>query len=212
MIRVLVKASSTTTRAALERLLRANPRFEVIDRSSTAGLRDGSIEAFGPDVVVAQVAGQDDELAQELLDWAAAGGPVVVLVDDPAAAWTGDALRAGVKAVLPSGLAGEEISAAVEAAVRGLVVLHPEDVENLLSAGARTADGVPAALVESLTPREIQVLRLLAEGLGNKGIASRLEISEHTVKFHVASILGKLGAASRTEAVTLGIRNGLIMI
>ncbi len=111
MIRVLVKASSTTTRAALERLLRANPRFEVIDSSSTAGLREGSIEAFGPDVAVAQVGGQDDELVQELLDWAAAGGPVVVLVDDPAAAWTGDALRAGVKALLPTSLTGQEISA-----------------------------------------------------------------------------------------------------
>jgi two-component system, NarL family, response regulator YdfI len=63
-----------------------------------------------------------------------------------------------------------------------------------------------------LTPREIEVLRLVAVGLGNKEIASRLEISEHTVKFHLASLMGKLGAATRTEAVTLGIRHGLIMV
>ena len=63
-----------------------------------------------------------------------------------------------------------------------------------------------------LTPREIEVLQLLSEGLGNKEIASRLNISEHTAKFHVASILGKLGATTRTEAVTLGIRHGLVMI
>jgi DNA-binding NarL/FixJ family response regulator len=63
-----------------------------------------------------------------------------------------------------------------------------------------------------LTPRELEVLQLLAAGLGNKEIASRLTISEHTVKFHVASIMGKLGAVSRTEAVTLGIRHGLIMV
>jgi DNA-binding NarL/FixJ family response regulator len=67
-------------------------------------------------------------------------------------------------------------------------------------------------LPEALTPREIEVLRLLAEGVGNKEIASRLGLSEHTVKFHVASIMGKLGAESRTEAVTMGIRHGIILI
>jgi DNA-binding NarL/FixJ family response regulator len=63
-----------------------------------------------------------------------------------------------------------------------------------------------------LTPREQEVLRMLARGLANKEIAARLNISEHTVKFHVAAILGKLGAASRTEAVALGIRHGLILL
>jgi DNA-binding NarL/FixJ family response regulator len=67
-------------------------------------------------------------------------------------------------------------------------------------------------LVEALTPRELQVLRLIAEGMPNKEIADQLSISEHTVKFHVASVLGKLQAASRTEAVTQGIRRGLVPI
>jgi DNA-binding NarL/FixJ family response regulator len=65
---------------------------------------------------------------------------------------------------------------------------------------------------EPLTPREIDVLSLLAEGAGNKEIAARLHISEHTVKFHVSSILGKLGAATRTEAVTRGYKEGLILM
>ncbi len=65
---------------------------------------------------------------------------------------------------------------------------------------------------EPLTARETEVLTMLAEGLGNKRIAARLGISEHTVKFHVASVLGKLSATSRTEAVTIGVRAGLIMI
>jgi two-component system, NarL family, response regulator YdfI len=73
-----------------------------------------------------------------------------------------------------------------------------------------TAD--PPALSQALTEREIQVLQLLAEGVGNKVIATRLNISEHTVKFHISSVLSKMGAASRTEAVTQGIRNGLILI
>jgi DNA-binding NarL/FixJ family response regulator len=66
--------------------------------------------------------------------------------------------------------------------------------------------------VEELTPREVEVLRLLADGLGNKEVALRLGISDHTVQFHISSILAKLGAGSRTEAVTLGIRRGLILL
>ena len=71
---------------------------------------------------------------------------------------------------------------------------------------------MPARPGQALTPREIEVLGMLAEGLGNKEIAWRLQISEHTVKFHVASILSKLDASSRTEAVTVGFRQGLIML
>jgi two-component system, NarL family, response regulator YdfI len=69
-----------------------------------------------------------------------------------------------------------------------------------------------AELSEEMTPRETDVLRMLAEGLVNKDIGARLGISEHTVKFHISSILDKLGASTRTEAVTLGIRRGLIPI
>jgi DNA-binding NarL/FixJ family response regulator len=123
-----------------------------------------------------------------------------------------ETLRSGVKAVLGSTRTGPEIIAAVEAAAAGLVVLDPSGVENLL----RTPMGVSTPgsehFVEPLTAREIEVLQLLAAGLGNKEIASRLAISDHTAKFHVAAIMGKLGASSRTEAVTLGIRHALIMI
>jgi len=67
-------------------------------------------------------------------------------------------------------------------------------------------------LVEPLTPREIEILRAIADGLGNKEIATRFGISENTVKFHVGSVMGKLGASSRTEAVMLGIRYGIVFI
>jgi DNA-binding NarL/FixJ family response regulator len=107
---------------------------------------------------------------------------------------------------------GPEIVAAIEAAAAGLVVLDATGIETLLRAPSAVSASGSEALVEALTPRELEVLQLLAAGLGNKEIASRLAISEHTVKFHVASIMGKLGAASRTEAVTLGIRHGLIMV
>ena len=79
-------------------------------------------------------------------------------------------------------------------------------------APSRSEGAGRAALVEPLTPRELEVLRLMAEGLPNKTIAARLEISEHTVKFHVNTILGKLGVASRTEAVVRATRLGLILL
>jgi DNA-binding NarL/FixJ family response regulator len=122
-----------------------------------------------------------------------------------------DAVRRGAAAVLPRDASPEEILAAVTAADAGLVTLPRPTALSLLPAGlSLSRTSAPAA--EPLTPREIEVLSLLAEGAGNKMIARRLGISEHTVKFHVGSILAKLDASSRTEAVTLGLRQGLIMV
>jgi len=104
----------------------------------------------------------------------------------------------GAAGVLPLSASPQELAAAIEAVAAGLLVTHP---------ATRSAP-----VLEELTPREIEVLRLLADGDGNKTIAYRLGISEHTVKFHVSSILAKLGAGSRTEAVTLGLRRGLILL
>ncbi|HJZ71281.1 MAG TPA: response regulator transcription factor [Vicinamibacterales bacterium] len=80
------------------------------------------------------------------------------------------------------------------------------------TASAETDGSEPFAIEETLTPREVQVLELLAEGLANKGIAERLGISDQTVKFHVASISGKLGAVNRTDAVRRAVRRGLITL
>jgi DNA-binding NarL/FixJ family response regulator len=103
----------------------------------------------------------------------------------------------------------QQLALAVEAAANGLVVLDPGEVRAERSSSARP---VTLELSEPLTVRERQVLQMLAGGLGNKEIASRLKISEHTAKFHVASILGKFGASSRTEAVAIGLRRGLILL
>ena len=112
---------------------------------------------------------------------------------------------------MPRAASADEIMLAIEAVVAGLVVLHPDRVEALRRVwpGRDRSDRV---VRESLTARETEVLIMMAEGLGNKSIAARLGISEHTVKFHVASIFTKLKAGSRTEAVAIGVRRGLIMI
>jgi DNA-binding NarL/FixJ family response regulator len=212
MIRVLIRASSAMAKAGLESIVRAYPSLQLVsDSEDSFGATDdaGVIADMEPDVVLAEVEGRDDENASLVLDDAANGAAVVLLVRGAATDWA-DALRHGVKAVLPSDVSGAQIAAAIEAAFSGLVVLHPSEVESLVQ--SQRGNEIPDALPEALTPREIEVLRLLAEGLGNKEIAARLGISEHTVKFHVASVMGKLGAASRTEAVTLGIRRGVVLI
>jgi NarL family two-component system response regulator YdfI len=146
----------------------------------------------------------DQEQAQELIDFAASSPPLIVLALDPQPPWLSEALRAGVRGVLPRDASIPEIAAAIEAAAAGLVVLHPEAVESPV---VRIR---PAQNADPLSAREIEVLKLVAEGASNKEIAWKLGISEHTVKFHLNAILTKMRAGSRTEAVMLGLRQGLI--
>jgi NarL family two-component system response regulator YdfI len=135
---------------------------------------------------------------------------VILLTEEIPPEWVNWALRAGVRAVLPVEIEGEQLGAALDAVARGLLVTHPSGLSSARSA-ATTADE-SSGFLEPLTAREREVLRMLSEGLGNKEIGSRLKISEHTVKFHVASILSKLGASTRTEAVSIALRRGLILV
>jgi NarL family two-component system response regulator YdfI len=121
------------------------------------------------------------------------------------------ALGAGVRGLLPRGAPVAEIVAAIEAAAAGLTVVHPDLLALLFSPESKEIPQ-PAEFEQALTPRETEILNMMAEGLGNKQIAWSLKISEHTVKFHISSIFAKLHVSSRTEAVTSGIRQGLIVI
>ena len=124
-----------------------------------------------------------------------------------------DALAAGASAVLPRNSDASDLTLAVEAAVRGFSLV-PRDLTRLSWPAIREAPEVPFASdgAEVLTPRELEVLRLVAEGASNKLIARRLGISVHTAKFHVASIAEKLDATGRTDAVAQAVRLGLIML
>ncbi len=208
MIRLLIAAPAAVMRAGLESVAASGERIEVVGSSSLAGLA-AALDRHQPDVVLATPEPQRGEPPDELLSIAGRpGGPAIVLLaSELQPPWTAEALRSGIRAVLPGDLGPREILAAVEAAAAGFLVLHPQDLGPLLSERP-----LPAGSTQSLSPREIQVLAMLAEGLGNKTIAWKLGISEHTVKFHVASILTKLDAGTRTEAVTQGIRRGLIFI
>ena len=106
----------------------------------------------------------------------------------------------------------DSLSKARASAVEPDAILMAPPQDQRSARPAREFRGEPSEAVEALTPREVQVLELLAEGLPNKAIASRLGISDQTVKFHVAAIIGKLGASNRTDAVRRAIRRGLVVI
>jgi NarL family two-component system response regulator YdfI len=227
-IRALIIAASAERRSALQKLLRGAASIAVIGALPAAAAAGAYVQHWQPEAVLVDL---DSNLGSaERLVAEASGGfsglTVIVLADHPEAAWTARLLRAGVSSILPRDASCRQIAAALQAASEELVVLHPEIVdgmlnESLLEEGVLEGEGSDVEgsgsrdmepLVEELTRREVEVLRMVAAGLGNREIASRLHVSEHTIKFHVSSILGKLGAASRTEAVTNGIKRGFILL
>jgi DNA-binding NarL/FixJ family response regulator len=206
-MRVFIVASTPRSRRGLETLLSA-AGVETV--GVAADLHGASDEAAEKHAEVILAAGQDaleEWLAEFQEAGMATGPPVLVIFDEPGANAAARAVQAGVRGVLPSEAGAEQIVSALDAVSKGLVVLHPTE-----AGAARPARSEEAELIEPLTPREREVLQMLAGGLGNKEIAARMKISEHTAKFHVAQILGKLGASSRTEAVTIGMRVGLVLL
>jgi two-component system, NarL family, nitrate/nitrite response regulator NarL len=137
-----------------------------------------------------------------------------LLTSDPVIEIVHDASEAdvvvGAQRTISQDVTADQIIAAVHAAAAGLLVMPVEEGVALFHRSPRHEP--VEEIVEPLTPREMDVLEMLAEGLSNKMIAHRLSISDHTAKFHVNSILAKLHAGTRTEAVTRGIRLGLIKI
>lgn len=137
--------------------------------------------------------------------------PVVALID----AWSDVALLEllqGRVGLLPGQASGAEIVAALDAAVAGLVAVHPTLLESLLPLPGSIQSAAPSHQTEALTPREVEVLTMLAEGLSNKAIARQLHLSEHTIKYHTTAIFAKLNVSSRTEAAIAGARAGFILL
>jgi two-component system, NarL family, response regulator YdfI len=202
LTQVWIVANSAIVQAGLAALLAPFPAIEVVGQS--ARLSNQTLQS-SPDVVLMEWEQDEDLTVLSELDLELSA--VVLLLHN----WqqqSSEFLRAGIRGLLPSEATGEELGAALEAAGSGLIVVHPDILEGLLPMSMRT----PTELISPLTSREIEVLGMLAEGVGNKTIARRLDISEHTVKFHMGSIFSKLNASSRTEAVILGARQGLILL
>jgi DNA-binding NarL/FixJ family response regulator len=212
VIRVLIVAPYASVRAGLHALLADDAACAVIGTIGGSAELQQLLPETRPDVVLLDDNESDGARVAELL----AGGDIglVVLGDHPAAR----PLLAGADlpgwGYLLKDAGGTEIAAAVRAVAAGLVVLDRRlmprrDPALPLSLAATASPPLPD---EALTAREREVLHLMAEGLQNRQIAARLHLSPHTVKFHVAAILAKLGAASRTEAVTLAARRGDLVL
>jgi DNA-binding NarL/FixJ family response regulator len=153
-----------------------------------------------PDAVVADAS---DGSALERVRVFSERYPVLALLEGPDGAR--EVLSAGARGVVARTVTGKRLARALDAVSEGFLVLEEGWVPELLRPPRRALDSD-----ETLTPRELEVLERLASGLSNKEIADRLGVSVHTVKFHVNSILGKLSATSRTEAVALAARAGLL--
>jgi DNA-binding NarL/FixJ family response regulator len=202
-IKVLVVGDNPLARVGLVALLAGADGLEVVGQCSGAGLLD-ELDLNEPDALVCDL-GWDDSPAW-LADLQTADIAAVALLNSDSQAI--DAWAAGVSGLLRYDTGAEAIASALAAVLDGLVVL-----DSALAASVLPESETPTETpIESLTPREKEVLQLMAEGLANKAIARKLGITDHTVKFHVNAIMSKLGAQSRTEAVVRATRAGLIML
>jgi NarL family two-component system response regulator YdfI len=202
VIRVVVGSRSSVVRAALESLVRSIPTLEFAGTVDASRLASSELSGDVLLIEAGELSGHEWPLLADLPI------PVVALLDTADSALVISALRSGIRGAISWDATPEEIEGAVIAVNAGFVVTTPAALAEILP------DAQPFAeeLAEPLSDRELEVLDLLAEGLSNKLIAHRLSISEHTVKTHVASIFAKLGASSRTAAVSQAIRRGLVML
>jgi DNA-binding NarL/FixJ family response regulator len=201
-----VVADDPLARAGLATLLAEQPGIEISGQVPGESDLAVALQVYRPDVVLWDL-GWDPALSLErLADLTEDGPPVVALI--PGDVHTADAWIAGARGLLLREVSAERLLATLSAVARGVLVFDPE----LADALRPPRDLAPAALAEELTPRELEVLQLLAQGLSNKAIAYQLDISEHTVKFHVNAIMNKLNAQSRTEAAVQATRMGLILL
>jgi DNA-binding NarL/FixJ family response regulator len=207
-MRVLVVSQNQLAQFGLGALVEQAEGLEVVAAVPPGSAAD-AVSRLHPDAIVMD-GGAGGWALRESLDAVAGahGVPILVLTDSAVAG--PEALAGGAAAVLAPDTGPAVLAAAVGAVLGGLVVLDRGLAQSLVS----TPTGIDEALrpIEHLTPRESQVLQLLAQGLTNAEIGSRLEVSEHTAKFHVGAVLGKLGARSRAEAVAVASRLGWITV
>jgi two-component system, NarL family, response regulator YdfI len=206
MIRVLVVATAAVVRAGLSAALAANEGIVVVGTANDLDLLGEEVDRCQPDVILIDLGDSPQNSAWEKLHvFRAAFSSIPMALYD----WDGDlvtALGAGVTGILPDTSTEAELCAAIRAIANGWLVINPAAM-NLVA-----PEKIVVNPVQILTTREIEVLIQIGAGLANKAIAHNLHISEHTVKFHLSSIFQKLDVSTRTEAVTAGIRMGLILL
>jgi two-component system nitrate/nitrite response regulator NarL len=205
-LRVLIVADDPTIRTGLAHLLGDESDIVVVSYVDSSSDLAMALDVYQPDVLLWDLGWDEGVNLDCVVDLGEVEVPIVALLDDDTDAL--DAQRAGILGLLNREVDVGRLRAALIAAHQGLAVLDPTLNADLLPPGERVAH----LMVEELTPRELEVLTLIAEGHSNRAIGHRLGISQYTVKFHVNAILRKLGAQSRTEAAVRGARLGLITL
>ena len=221
-IRIVVADDHEVVRAGFAALLDTQPDFSVLGTASDGADAVSACRSLRPDVVLMDIRmpGTDGITATQQL--AAAENPpkVLILTTFDLDEYVFDALRAGASGFLLKDVTAERLFEAVRVVAAGEALLAPTVTRRLISEFARlrpqAAAGGPVAAVRpsalaALTPRETEVLRLVAEGLSNTEIAARLVVTEETVKTHVSRILAKLGLRDRTQAVVVAYESGLVV-
>ena len=209
--RVLVVADDPLSRAGLATLLDEEPSIDVVGRSTIIDAVDRDVEALQPDAVVFDSGWYPEAVLDAISELQGFRLPLVVLLADDSHAsdvYLANGYPEGGRALLLRDASASELAIAISATVQGLSVLAPA----LGDAIAAQSHTTPEPAQGVLSRRELEVLRLVTEGHSNKEVAFELDISDHTVKFHVNSILTKLGARSRTEAATTAARLGLLYL
>ncbi len=205
-IRILVADDHPIVRDGLRAVLGTQPDFVILGEAASGQEVLDQVAALGPDVLLLDLEMPQMDGVQVLQALAAQGSPVRALVFT---AYDADervigAMQAGAQGYLLKGAPRDELFRAVRTVAQGGVWIQPQVAHKLMR--HMRGEAPP------LTPREREVLQLVAQGLANKQIAARLCITERTVKLHVSNILGKLGAANRTDAVTLAVQQGLVRL
>ena len=214
-VRIIVADDHVVVRTGFAALLETQPDFTVVGTASDGEQAVRMSRELSPDVVLMDVrmpVMDGIEATRQL-----SGGPrprVLILTTFDLDQYVYDALCAGASGFLLKDVTAERLFDAVRVIAAGEALLAPAVTRRLISEFARLRprrDGAPAPALGTLTPRETQVLRLVAEGLSNPEIAARLVVTEETVKTHVSRMLSKLGLRDRTQAVVTAYESGLVV-
>jgi DNA-binding NarL/FixJ family response regulator len=213
MIRVLLADDQSLVRAGFRMILGAEPDIEVVGEAADGREAVALARATAPDVVLMDIRMPEvDGIAATRQIARPEGGPpaVLVLTTFDLDAYVYEALRAGASGFLLKDAPDEQLVAGIRIVADGASLFAPTVTRRLVE---RFTGGPPRADVPSLdelTPREVEILTLIARGLSNAEIADSLIVSQHTVKSHVAHVLGKLGLRDRVQAVVLAYEAGLV--
>jgi DNA-binding NarL/FixJ family response regulator len=216
-VRIIVADDHQVVRTGFAALLDTQPDFTVTGTASDGAEAVRICRELRPDVVLMDVRmpGMDGIEATRQLAGSGADGPrILILTTFDLDEYVYDALRAGASGFLLKDVTAERLFDAVRVIAAGDALLAPAVTRRLISEFVLLhpkPDGPSAAALAALTPRETQVLRLVAEGLSNPEIAARLVVTEETVKTHVSRVLSKLGLRDRTQAVVTAYESGLVI-